>query len=573
MQIRRRRRPLRCPRGGFGHDAPTRILNVSKITLAAGVFGRAADKYGVDHQSSSSLADVSRPPRPGAGSIALTYEPFYRLREKPFSLSADPRFLFKSPAHAPAFDALLVGISRREGLTVLTGEIGSGKTMVCRSVLQQLDHRTFAAFVPDPFVSREDLLKTLLVEFGVVSISDLKAGLNRASRLDLSYLLYEFLDSLVPLQAFAVLIIDEAQNLTLPLLEEIRILSELERREKLLQVVLVGQPELRANLKLPQMRQVDQRVSVRHELRALDAADVAAYVQHRLHVASEGESCVQFPADSLTAIYQASSGVPRVINHICDRALQRAYVSRAFRIEPHFVRDAIGDLGLCTGRTTATVALVAPSAAAPAAAAVNAPQQTLPSTEVLLSPAPPDDAPDLQEFTSESAPAVARTQSTRRESRRTWWVPTAAALAATGAVATAGIFYLRADTVDARAIAAMVPAPPAMRLRQDATRRLPDDESVAAGATTQASSTAATTGEEYLIQVAWFASRGRAERLVAELTTAGYRARYVERDFGPPRGRLLQVIVGGYSSALDVERDLRRIRELPGYSDSHVLIP
>ena len=120
-------------------------------------------------------------------------------------------------------------------------------------MLQHLDRRTFSAFVPDPFVSREDLLKMLLVDFGVVSIADLKRGsLSGASRPDLSYPLYEFLDSLVPLQAFAVLIIDEAQNLPLPLLEEIRILSDLEGREKLLQVVLVGQPELRAHLKLPE---------------------------------------------------------------------------------------------------------------------------------------------------------------------------------------------------------------------------------------------------------------------------------------------------------------------------------
>src|SRR5262245_53536598 len=177
---------------------------------------------------------------------SLTYEPFFGLHEKPFSLSADPRFLFRSPAHAPAFDELQAGIRRREGLIVLTGEIGMGKTTLCRAVLQNLDRRTFAAFVADPFASREDLLKTLLVDFGVTSMGELARGrFHGASRSDLSYPLYEFLDSLVPLQAFAVVVIDEAQNLSLPLLEEIRVLSELERREKLLQVVLVGQPELR----------------------------------------------------------------------------------------------------------------------------------------------------------------------------------------------------------------------------------------------------------------------------------------------------------------------------------------
>src|SRR3954465_5118572 len=257
----------------------------------------------------------------GGMSSSLTYEPFYGLREKPFSLSADPRFLFRSPAHGTAFDALLAGIRRREGLIVLTGEIGTGKTTLCRSVLQHLDRRTFSAFGPDPFVSREDLLKTLLVDFGVIAISDLTRGrFNGASRSELSYSLYEFLDSLVPLQAFAVLVIDEAQNLSLPLLEEIRILSELERRDKLLQVVLVGQPELRSNLSLPQMRQVDQRISVRCDLTALDAKGVAGYVNHRLSIASRGNSGVEFTRAALEALHQGSAGGARGVKTRCDGA-------------------------------------------------------------------------------------------------------------------------------------------------------------------------------------------------------------------------------------------------------------
>ena len=129
------------------------------------------------------MVDASAPVAGAAASSSLTYEPFYGLREKPFSLSADPRFLFRSPAHAPAFDELLAGIRRREGLIVLTGEIGTGKTTLCRSVLQHLDRRTFAAFVADPFVSREDLLKTLLADFGVISIGDLtRSGPSAAHR-------------------------------------------------------------------------------------------------------------------------------------------------------------------------------------------------------------------------------------------------------------------------------------------------------------------------------------------------------------------------------------------------------
>ncbi len=217
----------------------------------------------------SSSPDVLNPP--GSDSTFI-YEQFYGLREKPFSLSSDPRFLYKSPAHKAAFNNLLTAIRRREGLIVLTGDIGTGKTTLCRAVLENLDRKTFTAFVPDPFVSREDLLKMLLIDFGVMSVDDLRSGrLKDVSRPDLSYPLYDFLKSLQPLNAVAVMIIDEAQNVPPPLLEEIRILSDLEDREKLLQVVLVGQLELRAHLKLPEMRQVDQRVSVPVRARAADS--------------------------------------------------------------------------------------------------------------------------------------------------------------------------------------------------------------------------------------------------------------------------------------------------------------
>ncbi|HET9466960.1 MAG TPA: AAA family ATPase, partial [Vicinamibacterales bacterium] len=135
---------------------------------------------------------------PAARLPYLTYEPYYGLKEKPFSLSADPRFLYKSRTHAPTFDELRAGIRRREGIIVLTGEPGTGKTTLCRSVLAALDRKTFCAFVPDPFLSREDLLKILLVEYGVMSVDDLKSGrLSTASRPELSYPLYDFLRSLV----------------------------------------------------------------------------------------------------------------------------------------------------------------------------------------------------------------------------------------------------------------------------------------------------------------------------------------------------------------------------------------
>jgi type II secretory pathway predicted ATPase ExeA/cell division septation protein DedD len=287
------------------------------------------------------------PIQPQVNDQTFIYESYYGLREKPFSLASDPRFLYKSVSHALAFNELLTGIRRREGLIVLTGDIGTGKTTLCRAVLEHLDQKTFSTFVPDPFASREDLLKMLLIDFGVMSVDDLKAGrLRHASRPDLSYPLYEFLKSLQPLRAFAVLIIDEAQNLSVPLLEEVRILSDLEDGGKLLQVVLVGQLELRASLKLPQMRQVDQRVSVRCDLGPLTRDGLSGYVAHRLHVAGGSPDRIQFADAALDEVYVVSRGVPRLVNLICDRALQHGHRERAAQIQPRLIARATEDLGL-----------------------------------------------------------------------------------------------------------------------------------------------------------------------------------------------------------------------------------
>jgi len=275
----------------------------------------------------------------------LLYEPYYGLAEKPFSLSTDPRFLFKSPSHTPVFQDVLAGIRRREGLVVLTGESGMGKTTLCRSVLGALDRHAFSAFVPDPFVTREDLLKTMLVDFGVMSVDDLVKGrLKGASRPDLSFPLYEFLRSLEPLDAFAVLVIDEVQNLSLPLLEEIRILSDLEFGRKLLQVVLVGQPEFDDHLRLPRMRQIHQRVTVHCQLQPLDRQNVTGYVAHRLRTAGAVAGRISVPPETLDLVYQASGGVPRIINLLCDKALAHGKARQTTRIGPELVRLAMADL-------------------------------------------------------------------------------------------------------------------------------------------------------------------------------------------------------------------------------------
>jgi general secretion pathway protein A len=507
--------------------------------------------------------DTQASPAPAAGlSPSLTYEPYYGLKEKPFSLSADPKFLFKSPAHAPAFEELLNGIRRREGLITLTGEIGTGKTTLIRSVLQNLDRRTFSAFVPDPFVSREDLLKMLLVDFGVVSIADLKRGsLNGASRPDLSYPLYEFLDSLVPLQAFAVVIIDEAQNLPLHLLEEIRILSDLEAREKLLQVVLVGQPELRSHLKLPEMRQVDQRVSVRCELMPLGREGVSGYVAYRLGVASGGDTRVEFSDAAIDAIFQGSRGTPRLINLICDRALYRGHAARVGRIEPGFVWDAIADLGL-DAKVVETAAPPTP-AAARIAKKVSLPIQAVATAPA---PAPPPVLPDFEPETELRRSTLGHVQP-----NRTWKLVTSAAVVAIIGVS-GGVWYLDAQVgpVDISAIA--LPAAPKKIVPAVPSTAVPPEASPSPAAVRPATLSAVepAAGDRFAILVASFESALRAQRLVEELTRDGYRARSVELDFGPPRGRLIQVLVGGYRTAADAEPDLTRMRALPGFADAQL---
>jgi general secretion pathway protein A len=526
--------------------------------------------------SDDSLQPASDAPAAAAGtSASFTYEPFYGLREKPFSLSTDPRFLYRSPSHGPAFDALLAGIRRREGLIVLTGEIGTGKTTLCRSVLQHLDRRTFAAFVPDPFVSREDLLKTLLVDFGVISVSEVTRGrFSSATRSALSYLLYEFLDSLVPLQAFAVLVIDETQNLSLPLLEEVRILSELERREKLLQVVLVGQPELRSSLRLPQMRQVDQRISVRCELAPLDADGVTGYVHHRLLVAGLGESRVEFTRAALDAVGQGSAGVPRVINRVCDRALERAFAARSLCVDAEIVWDAIEDLGH-SRRIQDRSKAERPTAPEPV---VDAASRPTPLESVPIFDTHAENASSLlEDFASEvTADAPAPTATARSSPRPQWAAVAAASILAVMTAAGVPAWYLHAQTIDERVFAAL-PLPPAPRLHNEPAVMPLDMEPIilspSAGEEAAAAAPApAGGGGGYTIVVASFASRARAERLVEELTSAGFRARVVERDWGPPRGRLLQVNVGDYASAIDVQRDLQHIRELPGgYTDARIV--
>jgi type II secretory pathway predicted ATPase ExeA len=499
------------------------------------------------------------------GSGDLTYEPHFGLREKPFSLSADPRFLFKSRSHAVALTETVGAIHRREGLVVLSGEVGTGKTMLCRAVIDDLDRRTFSAFVADPFVSREDLLRLLLTEFGVTSEGDAGA-LAGATRHELSCRLYEFLRSLAPLQAFAVVMIDEAQNLTLPLLEEIRILADLEgtiddRRYKLLQVVLVGQPELRERLKVPQLRQVNQRVTMRCELRPLGRQDVETFVAHRLNVAAGGTSRVRFTAAALDALHQASAGVPRLINLIADRAMHEAYLLQAAQtIEAPCVWKAIGTLGLdvTPARAPAQPGIGLIELGQPHAA----PGITTPRTETLDEP-----------FQSEAALKgglrgyAARVRDLLARRRLIAFALTTFA----GTVCAGGWTLSAADTRWPQ-----LPQPPAITL-VEGTSTIPRSSIVTVAEYALLSEVADTETmdlppdpDTYVIEVALFSSTRRARESVQELNAEGHPAYSSEVRLGSMNHWFIQVLAGSYRSLEEAEAALESIRQIPGYEDARL---
>jgi type II secretory pathway predicted ATPase ExeA len=273
------------------------------------------------------------------------YESYYGFVEKPFSLTPDPKFLYRSPSHAGAFELLQYAIRRREGFVVITGDIGTGKTTLCRALLEEIDRTTFTALVLNPFLSEEDLLKRILQDFGIISRNDVKRGtLAHVTKQELIDVLYDFLLGLIPLKASAVLIIDEAQNLPLSVLEQIRILSNLETdKEKLLQIILVGQLNLQPLLRSPELRQLDQRVSIRYQLEPLDKDGVAAYVAHRLAIAG-GTGAVSFTRKALETVHRLTDGIPRLINLTCDRALLSGFSERANRITPEMVVHAADSL-------------------------------------------------------------------------------------------------------------------------------------------------------------------------------------------------------------------------------------
>jgi len=264
------------------------------------------------------------------------YTAFYGLREKPFALSPDPRFLYLAASHREALAHLLYGIDEGEGFIAVTGEVGTGKTTLCRSLLDRLGSETEVAFLFNPSQTAGELLHAIAGEFGFDD--------RNATRHELGDRLNRFLLDRKRDGRKVLLIVDEAQNLPNGTLEQIRLLSNLETSsEKLIQILLLGQPELDDHLDSPALRQLRQRIGVRWNLGPLDAAETREYVRHRLRIAAQEERDL-FDEAALAEVHRRTRGVPRLINILCDRALLAGYASEKRRITADLVRQAAEEI-------------------------------------------------------------------------------------------------------------------------------------------------------------------------------------------------------------------------------------
>src|SRR5258706_9820768 len=274
------------------------------------------------------------------------YTTYFGLNEAPFNITPDPSFLFQSASHQEALAQLQYGIRTRRGFIVLTGEVGTGKTTLIQALLNQLADTTHTALIFSAITSPIDLLRYVCEEFRLVEPMQ---GLRDSH--DYIYLLNESLLETYREGRNAALIIDEAQNLSAEVLESVRLLSNFETtKDKLLQILLVGQPELNERLNTPQLRQLKQRVSLRHHLRPLSLNECQDYIADRLKLAGSNSNIFQMKA--VEAVHHFSAGIPRLINVICDNAMISAYALEKTEIDPRFIQEVADDLCLSnvTGR-------------------------------------------------------------------------------------------------------------------------------------------------------------------------------------------------------------------------------
>lgn len=269
-------------------------------------------------------------------SAAGVYLDYYSLKEPPFSITPNPRFLFFSNKHREAYNHLVYGIKERKGFVQLTGEVGAGKTTLCRALLEELGGEFSTALILNPALKPEQLVKNIAMEFGLnvkgLDHMEIIAQINH-------FLLHEMEQG-----RDSVLIIDDAQTLSNEALEQVRLLSNLETDDrKLLQIVLMGQPELRDRLNHPGLRQLRQRITVRYHLRPLRRQEVGQYVQHRISV-SGGNGVPYFTGPAMWRVFSYSSGIPRLVNALCDKCLLAGFVEQQDHISYRLVGTAIREL-------------------------------------------------------------------------------------------------------------------------------------------------------------------------------------------------------------------------------------
>jgi general secretion pathway protein A len=267
------------------------------------------------------------------------YEPFFGLNVKPFAVTPDPRFLYSGRSHREALAALVYGVKQRRGFVRLVGEVGTGKTTLLRALLERLEVEIRTVLITHTTIDREELLRMIL--------NDLEMPCDRLNRVQMIQSLHDLV--LLQLQNRLpppLIIVDEAQNLADEVLEEIRLLTNLEVGDtKLLQVILAGQPELERKLEKPNLRQLGQRVAVRARLEPLGEHDTAAYVRHRLKIAGAKDVDL-FSAKALATVWRRTAGLPRLINILCEQSLVNAFGANRKRVDESLVEEAVHDLGL-----------------------------------------------------------------------------------------------------------------------------------------------------------------------------------------------------------------------------------
>lgn len=264
------------------------------------------------------------------------YLEFYGLKENPFNVTSDPNFLYLSHTHKEALNHLVYGINEKKGFIELTGEIGAGKTTLCRALMNHLSQKTQVSLIFNPNLPETQLLEAILLDFGITP--------RRRNKVTFFRQINEFLLEQLSRDNNVVLIIDEAQNLRGSTLEAIRMLSNLEtEKEKLLQIILVGQPQLREKLNSPGLVQLRQRISIRFHIQALKNAEVRRYIEHRLVVAGSTGNII-FNNEAIDLITLHSKGIPRMINIVCDKSLLLGFVQETASIGKPIVQKSIEEL-------------------------------------------------------------------------------------------------------------------------------------------------------------------------------------------------------------------------------------